>query len=803
MFCATKPIVLLSVVWFLYVQCTMMDTASAISAGGGGGPTPAEIRRRRSAENCQFQNDLTIDGYDIADPTPGGSSEDCCQLCEANPQCLAAVFRQLMCFLKSGGLNSTKSDPTSSLILMSGRTLPPTPEPTTPSPTTNQPSPTSPVTSPPVPPGPPPPGPPPANDFDCPAFDQYNPADNAPPLQSGTAGGGCSCAVGECKDVTPTFNWIFTLCSNNTKCGDDNSSCACSKLNQPGPSKLKLNYASAYQLKDDGNGGWVWNIVSGASLNRQGTAPLVFDSETGQNDFANLPTERDVYVNQPKKTKRIVNSPSGGGGGWDIALFPYNTTALKPPGMMFVFSGHMRGAAWFLLNQATLNRGPNTPTCRTSHNCWSTGSAGEVDFLEFPNLFGPYNNEGWDPDARRKMWFTSFNSAGRCFNQNTWKGTWCNPEGFCGANPIYGANESFYTNYFMQGAGAQYSLYNYNYDDGKEHVWVAIIDFKGMHLYRDPDFGGAITRTYSADTISQLSPTNGPMTAGACGDPNVYTDAQMADAPCVLYLPSAPVYLTKGQWDAATQLVSDRQHPRYTFPSADAMVNSWGTGASQCKNKGGEMWWNLFIDTMQPVVPPTVYGTVYTSSIESSGIVDLIVPGYNEDVSKFRSWKGVVTDDSGAAQAVVYGSVESSCIPGHGSQLTNCPYTTQSLWPDIFVRHPPQGMNINMCTAGGNLTEGNCSLELYISTLKRNQCSLPCGEADFIYSIGTLNHPGCGPTMSSCPIRGATPQCSKLGPYGDVSEGTGDQCGISGECPQSVCSLVVGPANYVVPESAP
>ena len=42
--------------------------------------------------------------------------------------------------------------------------------------------------------------------------------------------------------------------------------------------------------------------------------------------------------------------------------------------------------AWYMLNQVTLDKGPNilypNDECAYGNNCWAAGNAGEIDILE-------------------------------------------------------------------------------------------------------------------------------------------------------------------------------------------------------------------------------------------------------------------------------------------------------------------------------------------------------------------------------------------------------------------------------------
>jgi hypothetical protein len=84
---------------------------------------------------------------------------------------------------------------------------------------------------------------------------------------------------------------------------------------------------------------------------------------------------------------------------------------------MFVLSTEQFwGATWYMLNQLTIDRGPASgipasECALTNDNCWASGNAGEMDFLETGwNL----RNISDDPEYRRSF-STQFNQIGRCF----------------------------------------------------------------------------------------------------------------------------------------------------------------------------------------------------------------------------------------------------------------------------------------------------------------------------------------------------------------------------------------------------
>eukprot|EP01065_Artemidia_motanka_P022593 TRINITY_DN2679_c0_g1_i1.p1 TRINITY_DN2679_c0_g1~~TRINITY_DN2679_c0_g1_i1.p1 ORF type:complete len:472 (+),score=95.20 TRINITY_DN2679_c0_g1_i1:971-2386(+) len=468
--------------------------------------------------------------------------------------------------------------------------------------------------------------------------------------------------------------------------------------------------------------------------------------------------------------------------------------------MVFAFSGRLKGAAWFMLNKAILDRGPGAPSCNSPYNCWAKGSAGEIDFLESPNLFGDYKQK--DPQGiKGKLWATTYNSAGRCWGQNTMQGSYCPKTGFCVANPLVVGDDDMYGNYFTQGSGGPYGLHGYNWDDGQEHVWAAVIDFRGVHLYRDPQWPG-LTSTSAANVLGSLSPNVAQgLSTGACGDPTVYQSAGDRARTCVVHLPSALLRINAAQWNAATQLVSNKAgawEDRYSWPSISTVANYWKNGELQCNS---EKWWSLFIDTVQPIAPPTVAGAVYTAQLLSKVEQELIVPGLNMQPSQYSSagWSAVILRTDGKKQSVRHGGLDTACIPGINIAMKNCPYSGQSKWTPGLSEFAPTGMNVDLCGAGATgCCDDACDLTNYRNLLRLNRCEKLCTADQVIPALQLPGHNGCGFTMPACPHADVDAQCGQMGPYSyDASGGGSSRCVVHGfPCNATMCVLLLGPSNY-------
>ena len=96
---------------------------------------------------CKTHDAETIDGHDIGDPIDTNSKATCCELCQEDASCLAAVFDGLQCHKKSAVGPITVSFLSVLLVADQGTPAPPTPAP-------------APLTLAPVTPEPPTPSPP-------------------------------------------------------------------------------------------------------------------------------------------------------------------------------------------------------------------------------------------------------------------------------------------------------------------------------------------------------------------------------------------------------------------------------------------------------------------------------------------------------------------------------------------------------------------------------------------------------------------------------------------------------------------
>jgi len=294
---------------------------------------------------------------------------------------------------------------------------------------------------------------------------QVPPSDPAAQLQ-------CSCGINESPNVIPKFNQIIATCVMGT-----GQACTYVPGGIGNQSQVILNYIAAYQFNNQTN---MWVLDQDSSQNTQG--------ECGSVDLVQNHTS-------------WIQAQAGGAAGWEFGYYYPQVTGVGPPGMLFVISVQkFKYAAWYILNQATLDRGPanSNPNCN-GDNCWADGSAGEIDFLESPF---------WDsyiqthPDLYNRLYATAFNGAGRCFpNQGV-------PAGCSGGEQT--------TSYF--------------WGDDNPHIYAAVVDSVGVTIYRDVEWEG-LTQ-FTASSQLQTRPSSPPV----CNQPPCDTCAEATS--CALFMPS-------------------------------------------------------------------------------------------------------------------------------------------------------------------------------------------------------------------------------------------------------------------------
>ena len=125
-------------------------------------------------------------------------------------------------------------------------------------------------------------------------------------------------------------------------------------------------------------------------------------------------------------------------------------------------------------------------------NCWGSGSAGELDFLETsfwdPALYNVTTPAGRpNPNQNNsRHYVTTYNGAGHCFPVN--KGVQVEAS----LQPPFAAGGMCSNNYFV--------------DDGEPHLWAAVVDRRGVTVYRDPDWPGLTATSPPASKLTDAAP---------------------------------------------------------------------------------------------------------------------------------------------------------------------------------------------------------------------------------------------------------------------------------------------------------
>ena len=160
----------------------------------------------------------------------------------------------------------------------------------------------------------------------------------------------------------------------------------------------------------------------------------------------------------------------GGSMFWSAGYYPAGVQGVGGTnGAMWVLSTEQFwGGTFYMLNQLTLDRGPAggyqpASACGpTNDNCWASGNAGEMDFLETGwNL----RNISDDPHFERSF-STQFNQIGRCFNGGV------NGGGFTSKNYVQTSPPG---PGFFPAAGAI-----------QPFIYVIVVDSVGNYVYRLP-----------------------------------------------------------------------------------------------------------------------------------------------------------------------------------------------------------------------------------------------------------------------------------------------------------------------------
>ena len=257
-----------------------------------------------------------------------------------------------------------------------------------------------------------------------------------------------------------------------------------------------INYWAAYQF-DDASKQWI--IQEESSFNTDGSKPP-----------CNLTAK---YCGFDDPSDAWLSPQPGGSAFWSLGYYPAGVKGVGSVGngggrdggektaTMFILSTEQFwGGTWYMLNQLTLDRGPASSMpadeCSvTNDNCWASGNAGEMDFMETGwNL----RNISDDPHYQRSF-STQFNQIGRCFNGGVNGGGFTSPNWLATSPPILKGGLHTAT---------------------EPIVYVAVVDKVGNWVYRLPaDQAETIwpgVGRKSAEARIQAAPTTTPTEMNPC-----------------------------------------------------------------------------------------------------------------------------------------------------------------------------------------------------------------------------------------------------------------------------------------------
>lgn len=353
---------------------------------------------------------------------------------------------------------------------------------------------------------------------------------------------GCCCPADGCW-TPPYFNWIIGAC-RGSGCGAYYGVPATQQYKDAG-TQLVVNYVATYQWNSSER---VWGLVKDSSYNTDGSHPS-YDVAKPNGGLS----PGDAWL-QPQP---------GGAADWTWGYYPAGVQGAGPPGMLFVLSTEsVWNVAWYMLNQVTLDKGPSVsyPAAKCqygSDNCWSSGNAGEIDFLE-----APWTVNSGAADGYRRLYATQWNQVGRSFVGDM--GATCNADG--------GWFDDVTSNNYFLGTKE---------NETNPVIFAAVVDKIGTFIYRIPadqseQIWPGLARSTAACTLGP-APSRRPSNAGPpCDDDS--------DPYCALFIPNCQA----DAWGGAS-------------------AGHQGGANQGCKVNGEQgwcvNWWGLMEDTGQWVWP--------------------------------------------------------------------------------------------------------------------------------------------------------------------------------------------------------
>eukprot|EP00041_Stephanoeca_diplocostata_P015178 m.288066 g.288066 ORF g.288066 m.288066 type:complete len:506 (-) comp19954_c0_seq4:193-1710(-) len=288
----------------------------------------------------------------------------------------------------------------------------------------------------------------------------------------------CCCPKEGCY-ATPRFNQIIGVCRGDSCACGDMYAPSCAMNGHPDKCDDKCNGTSVRCCFGNNVEELVSFYNSGSRVTLNYLAAFEFDASTKQwimqaeSSFNTDGTFPPYNLTEPyggigKDNAWLAPQP-GGSSFWGLGYYAAGVPGVgatddtgSSGAAMFVMSTEeFWGATWYMLNQLTLDRGPEIayPQQGCAHgndNCWASGNAGEMDFLEPAwNRFYPNTSSA---EGYTQSYSTQWNQIGRCFNGGI------NSGGFESRNYLLTAPENA----------------------PEPIVYVAVVDSVGNYVYRIP-----------------------------------------------------------------------------------------------------------------------------------------------------------------------------------------------------------------------------------------------------------------------------------------------------------------------------
>lgn len=358
-----------------------------------------------------------------------------------------------------------------------------------------------------------------------------------------------------------SFNWIISTCKGRS-CGDwgqydknrDNEMVKKTAIARDIGSKVIVNYVGAFQYNKDKE---IWVKQPYSSFNTYGKYPAYDLSKSQKNGWMPGP--------QP-----------GGAVFWKYGWYPGGLSeeqGVSPPAMMFVLSTEeCWNMAWFIMNQATLDRGPDkhypSDKCPNgiNQNTWACANSGEWDLLE-----SSWSVTGFDEDGSYDNLYSTLTNAG-----NAGRALW----------PSYGTNPkarspigNFSSPCYIKGS------------NNSPQIFVAVIDSIGCYVYYLPvdkanDIWPGINRKYISDELPgtpKIKPNSSP-----CKDLSKF---------CCVFSPHSQYNTAKEILDNKGFAPGDRGFcGNYTFNNLVDTKQQWGSTAAIINGK--KQPWNIEMECM-------------------------------------------------------------------------------------------------------------------------------------------------------------------------------------------------------------